>query len=118
MSAPEPLLIACLCAAWCGTCREYEPLFDSVRAEHPDAQFAWVDIEDNDEVLGPIDVENFPTLLIARGDTPLFFGTVLPHVQTLSRLVQSAAEGNLPGVREAGLEGMPARIRALPSHDL
>jgi thioredoxin 1 len=113
MSAPEPLLVACLCAAWCGTCRDYEPLFDSLRAEHPDAQFAWVDIEDNDEVLGPIDVENFPTLLIARGDRPLFFGTVLPHVQTLSRLVQSATEGNLPGVREAGLEGMPARIRAL-----
>jgi len=110
----SPLLVACLCAAWCGTCREYEPLFERLREEFSgQAAFAWVDIEEDDEVLGPIDVENFPTLLIARGDTPLFFGTVTPHAQTLSRLVQSALAGNLPGVREAGLEGMPARIRAL-----
>ena len=29
----SPLLVACLCAAWCGTCREYEPLFERLREE-------------------------------------------------------------------------------------
>jgi thioredoxin 1 len=107
-------LVACLCADWCGSCREYRATFDALAAEFEGAaDFAWVDVEDDADALGDPDIENFPTLLIARGDRPLFFGTVLPHVQTLSRLVQSATEGNLPGVREAGLEGMPARIRAL-----
>lgn len=113
MSSP-PLLVACLCAAWCGTCREYQPLFDRQAAAFAGrAGFAWVDIEDHDEVLGPLDVENFPTLLIARGDEVLFYGTVLPHEQTLARLVQNALEGDMKVVRDAELEGLPGRVRAV-----
>jgi len=106
------LLVACLCAEWCGTCREYEALFEA-QAQRLDARFVWVDIEDHDEVLGPIDVENFPTLLIARGDTVLFFGTVTPHAQTLLRLVETAARGQFEPVDEPQLAGLPARVRAL-----
>ena len=54
----------------------------------------WIDIEDEAELVGAIDVENFPTLLIARGSEVLFFGTVTPHLSTLARLVQAAVEGS------------------------
>lgn len=110
------LLVACLCAQWCGTCRDYEPLFaEQARRLAPSARFVWVDIEDHDEVLGPIDVENFPTLLIAREDDDaiVFFGTVTPHAQTLARLVETAASGELGEVRDAQLAGLPARVRVL-----
>ena len=106
------LLVACLCAAWCGTCREYASLFEA-QAQRLDARFVWVDIEDHDEVLGPLDVENFPTLLIARGDEVLFFGTVTPHAQTLLRLVETAARGEFTVIEDAQLAGLPARVRAL-----
>jgi thioredoxin 1 len=106
------LLVACLCAEWCGTCREYEALFEA-QARRLDARFVWVDIEDHDEVLGPIDVENFPTLLIARGDEVLFFGTVTPHAQTLLRLVETAARGEFGVIDDAQLAGLPSRVRAL-----
>jgi thioredoxin 1 len=56
----------------------------------------WVDIEDHDEVLGDLDVQSFPTLLLAGGTDVLFFGTVPPQAQTLERLVQSALAGDLP----------------------
>ncbi|MEF7617059.1 thioredoxin domain-containing protein [Aquincola sp. MAHUQ-54] len=114
MTAPDRLLVACLCAAWCGTCREYEAVFDAGRAaDGGAADWVWVDIEDEDEVLGPIDVENFPTLLIARGDTVLFFGTVTPHAQTLLRLVQNARAGDFPPQTDAQLHGLPGRVRAV-----
>ena len=29
---PPEFLIACLCAAWCGTCRDYRAGFDALRA--------------------------------------------------------------------------------------
>jgi len=91
---PEPLWVACLCAAWCGTCREYRATFDSVAAACPDARFAWIDIEDEADFVDPVEVENFPTLLIAVRDEPVFFGPLTPHRETLVRLVRSHAEGN------------------------
>ena len=51
--------------------------------------FVWVDVEDHADWVDPIEVENFPTLLMALGETPLFFGTLTPHVETLRRLIQS-----------------------------
>ena len=109
-----PLLIACLCAQWCGTCRDYLAVFEALRADlGPRAACAWVDIEDDDEVLGHLDVENFPTLLIARGDEVLFFGPITPQPQTLARLVQSAFAGGLKPVVDAALAGLPERVRAL-----
>ena len=82
------MLVACLCADWCGACREYKPLFDSLARKFPNVRFLWVDVEDEADLIDPIEVENFPTILIAKGDAPLFFGTVLPHVETLERLIQ------------------------------
>lgn len=81
-------LVACLCADWCGACREYQPLFDSLALKFPNARFLWLDVEDESELIDPIEVENFPTILIAKDQNPLFFGTVLPHVETLERLLQ------------------------------
>lgn len=51
--------------------------------------FVWVDIEDFADRIGDIDVENFPTLLIQRGESVLFFGTMLPDHGFLRRLLQT-----------------------------
>lgn len=65
------------------------------------AEFAQLDIEDEAELLGPVDVENFPTLLIARCAQVLFFGTITPHAGTLTRLVQSALADELKPLADA-----------------
>jgi thiol-disulfide isomerase/thioredoxin len=82
------LLVACLCADWCGACREYKPLFDSLALKFPNVRFLWVDVEDEADLIDPVEVEDFPTILIAKGQNPLFFGTVIPHIETLERLIQ------------------------------
>jgi thiol-disulfide isomerase/thioredoxin len=91
-----PLLVACLCAAWCGTCRDYAPLLAELgsRVGAP-LQTRWIDIEDEADLVDGIDVENFPTLLIARADRVLFYGTVLPHAATLQRLAETALANEL-----------------------
>lgn len=92
---PSPaLIVACLCADWCGTCREYRPLFTQVQQEFPDIRFVWIDIEDQADLVDPIEVDNFPTLLIAQHDTPHFFGVITPHIDTLRRLIQTHREPN------------------------
>ena len=85
-------VVACLCAAWCDTCRGYRSTFDELAARHPDKHFVWIDIEDEADVVGDIDVENFPTLLMQRGDAVSFFGTVLPDVKLADRLIAAQAE--------------------------
>lgn len=92
MNDTPALLVACLCAQWCGACREYRPLFDEVAQAHPALRFVWVDIEDEAELVDPVEVENFPTLLIADAQGARFFGTVLPHRDTLVRLLRTQLE--------------------------
>ena len=93
------LFVACLCAAWCGSCRDYRATFDALAARFAaDVDFAWIDIEDEADALGDPDIENFPTLLIARGGTPLFLGPVTPQPQTAERLVTGALAGELEPV--------------------
>ena len=114
VDAARPLLVACLCAAWCRTCDDYRLTFDALAREFDrEVRFVWVDIEDDEEALGGVDVVDFPTLLIARGETIDFYGPVLPHPQTARQLVQRALLGELGAVTDAALAGLPARLRAL-----
>ncbi|MFM9916632.1 MAG: thioredoxin family protein [Rhizobacter sp.] len=108
---PTPLNVACLCAEWCGTCRDYRATFDQALQGQLAArvQGRWIDVEDESDLVGAIDVDNFPTLLIARGGEVLFFGTVTPHPSTLTRLMQAALEGEA----RLGGEAPDSDVRAL-----
>lgn len=84
-------IVACLCAAWCGTCSSYRAGFDALAARHPDKTFVWIDVEDQAGVVGDLDVENFPTLLLQRDDVVAFYGTMVPDPNVADRLVQAKA---------------------------
>lgn len=92
LSSYSGLVVACYCAAWCDTCNQYRPAFESLAARKPEQLFVWIDIEESEELLDDLDVENFPTILIQSETGNHFFGTMLPHVEHLERLL-------------AGLEG-------------
>jgi len=93
--------VFCLCAQWCGTCREYQPIFDQLASQSPEVKFVWVDIESHDELLGDLDIDNFPTLLIADAQGQArFAGTVLPHAETLQRMCQAALAGDFPLIND------------------
>ncbi len=90
--AGDRWVVACLCAAWCGTCGGYRAAFEGIAARHPDKVFVWIDIEDQADVVGDLDVDNFPTLLVQRDDTVAFFGTMLPDPAVAERLLKAQAE--------------------------
>lgn len=81
--------VVCLCAAWCGVCREWGPVFEALRDGYPQVAFAWVDVEDEADALGDVDIETFPTLLVAQGDQVRFMGPVQPSSVQVTRLLES-----------------------------
>lgn len=89
-------LVVCLCAQWCNVCEDYRSRFAqvqrSVLADYPQSRFLWLDVEDEADLLEPLDIENFPTLLIAVAGAARFFGTITPQAQTLERLVRAALQ--------------------------
>jgi thiol-disulfide isomerase/thioredoxin len=108
---PERLWVACLCAAWCVACREYGPTFAALAAQlGGEADFAWIDVEDDADALGDLDIENFPTLLIADAGAASFFGAVTPQRQTAERLIRGALAG---GLRVDADPALVARVGAL-----
>ena len=87
--ADETLWVVCLCAEWCGTCRDYRPLLEDVARAHPQMRFAWVDIEDHSDIADDFEVETFPTILVAGRNGTRFLGPLLPHAETLSRMLSA-----------------------------
>ena len=84
--------IVCLCADWCGTCRDYGDVFAALQQALPAHRYRWIDIEDEADALGDIDIETFPTLLVAQAGRVLFAGPVLPRLGDAQRLIDVQAE--------------------------
>jgi thiol-disulfide isomerase/thioredoxin len=105
LADPKTLLVACLCAEWCGTCREYRVMFDVLADSHPAACFVWIDIETHSELVDDYDVENFPTILIEDGVSTRFFGTVLPQRRIVERMIEEFS----------GAAGSPGALKLRPA---
>ena len=91
---PQTVHLACLCAAWCRLCDDYRAVFErlaaELRASTPGVQVHWIDIEDEATLVGDLDIETFPTLVIAGPDAVRFAGALTPHEDTLRRLLAHA----------------------------
>ncbi|MDO4682241.1 MAG: thioredoxin family protein [Lautropia sp.] len=83
------LTVACLCAQWCGTCRGYREMLMAEAGSYPDTAFLWIDVEDDSELVGDLDIETFPCLLVMAHSSVLFFGPMLPGVDHLRRLLRT-----------------------------
>lgn len=86
--------VLCLCARWCHLCTAYAPVFAQVvqalRTEVADLRSRWIDIEDDADLVGDVDVETFPTIVVRRGAQVLFHGPLPPQPELLLRVVRAA----------------------------
>ena len=115
--------VVCLCADWCGVCRDYRAVFEQVSCTAASGgsatRFAWVDVEDHADLVGDLDVETFPTVLIANASGVRFLGPVTPQANVLLRLLESidsaadahAAAAAMPGAADCAplLKAVPVR---------
>ena len=88
MKSNREFAVACLCAEWCDSCREYRPGFLALAERFPQAEFRWVDIEDQADAADDLEVENFPTIRVMRAGEVLFHGVLPPRHEHLRRLLE------------------------------
>ncbi|HEU5293687.1 MAG TPA: thioredoxin family protein [Burkholderiaceae bacterium] len=92
-AAATTIHVACLCAAWCRLCDGYRAVLESLADEFDRAgvavQWHWVDIEDEADLVGDLDVETFPTIVVADDSRVRFAGPVEPQRETLQRLLRA-----------------------------
>ncbi len=111
--AAGPWWVVCLCAQWCGVCNQYQGAFAQLAAQFPHMRFVWLDVEDREDVAGDLDIETFPSMLVAQGGRARFLGPVLPQAGVLARMLQSlaqdpAASAAEPEVAQALLQRLQA----------
>lgn len=116
-TASPPVHIACLCAAWCRLCEAYSEVFQPVLAalqlQHPQLVLHWIDIEDESALVGELDVETFPTVVVATAHAVPFAGTLTPQADTLARVLRAALAQTPRETRRQApeIEAFAARLR-------
>jgi len=90
----------------------------------PGHRYRWIDIEDEADAIGDIDVETFPTLLVAFQGQVLFAGPVLPRLTDAVRLldvqVQRVGSGDrsvtgaLPADQLAAFQTLAQKLHVKP----
>lgn len=106
--------VACLCAAWCRTCESYQPVFEAACAELPQdgLQVRWIDVEDEADLVGDLDIETFPTLLIADDAQVRFAGPLTPQPDTLRRVLRAHLADASAAAVDTAYGDLARRLRA------
>lgn len=104
----EQLHVVCLCAAWCHVCRDYGAVFAS--AFGPEVTTHWIDIEEQTELMGEYEVEQFPTVLVFDVERTYFAGPVRADALTLGRLLENCER---LAAEQASSRHVPTDVHAL-----
>jgi len=59
-------------AEWCGPCKSFGPIFEKVSEDFPDAVFAKVDTQNEQEIASWFQIRSIPTLMIFREKVIIF----------------------------------------------
>jgi len=59
-------------ATWCGPCQTFGPIFEEVSEKFPDAVFAKVNTEEQQELSAHFQIRSIPTLMIFREQIIVF----------------------------------------------
>lgn len=87
-------------ASWCGPCRQFGPIFEQTAEENPDATFAKVDTEAEQELAGSLGIMSIPTLMIFRDGIQLFSQPGALPKSALDDLLRQVRELDMDEVRK------------------
>jgi thiol-disulfide isomerase/thioredoxin len=55
-------------AMWCGPCKALTPRLTTLSSNYPDITFVKVDVDENMDEIGELEIRSVPTIMIYNGD--------------------------------------------------
>jgi len=91
-------------ASWCGPCKSFAPIYESVSEKHDDIVFGKINTEDEQELAASFQIRSIPTLMIFREQIVIF--------SQAGMLPESALEEIIAKTRELDMDKVRADIEA------
>lgn len=89
-------------AEWCGPCKSFGPVFEEASERYPDATFAKINTEVEQELSGALNIRSIPTLMAFRDGILVF--------SQPGALPASALEDLIGQVQELDMDEIRAKI--------
>jgi thioredoxin len=97
----RPFAIIDFWAPWCAPCRAFAPVFAAAAARHPDALFAKVNTEDQQEIAAQFGIRSIPTLMIFRDNIIVFTDAGALGAAALEQVLTAAKALDMDAVRRS-----------------
>jgi thioredoxin 1 len=86
-------------ASWCGPCKQFAPVFEAMSESHPQAVFAKVNTEQEQELAGHFGIRSIPTLMVFREQIIVFQQPGALPPAALESILEKVAELDMDEVR-------------------
>ena len=86
-------------APWCGPCKQFAPVFESMSENHPDIVFAKVNTEEQQELAGHFQIRSIPTLMVFRQQIIVFSQPGALPPAALASVIEKVGELDMDEVR-------------------
>jgi thioredoxin 1 len=86
-------------APWCGPCRQFAPVYESLAEENEDIVFAKVNTEEERELAGHFQIRSIPTLMVFREQIIVFSQPGALPPAALSSVIEKVRELDMDMVR-------------------
>ena len=86
-------------ATWCGPCRQFAPVFETMSESHPDAVFAKVNTEEQQQLAAQFQIRSIPTLMVFREQIIVFSQPGALPPASLQSVIEKVAALDMDEVR-------------------
>ncbi|MDY6992983.1 MAG: thioredoxin [Pseudomonadota bacterium] len=94
------LILVDFWAPWCGPCRSFAPIYESVAEQYPDVVFAKVNTDEEQALAAHFNIRSIPTLMIFKENIIVFSQAGSLPASALEEVITKAKDLDMEVVRD------------------